>query len=289
MGNLTSPGLIKATNDALIKIAPELNVLKLFSWDCSEQFSDYGLTVKVPIVTAQDAEEFSLKAESLNDYETGSGTITYETVQLTNQPKSTFSFVGHDLLEAPNAPYWSRCSEAAALAIKKSLSKSIGGLFTESACGGKVTMTSVTKNALAKLRKECNGRVADTVLALNPAYFADALSLFDSNVISSTDPIRNGYIGQLYGFKAVIQLSDLPEGVSGVIIPDNAVAFASRAVAVADESCYSEIGTASDENGFTLTTFRHGSPAKGQGFLNVTCLYGMKLFNGENCKVIAAS
>jgi len=36
MGNLTSPGLIKATNDALIKIQPELNVIKLFAWDFSD-------------------------------------------------------------------------------------------------------------------------------------------------------------------------------------------------------------------------------------------------------------
>jgi len=84
-------------------------------------------------------------------------------------------------------------------------------------------------------------------------------------------------------------MNDLPTGVVGALVPENAVAFASRAVTVADESCYSEIGTASDENGFTLTTLRHGSPAKGKGFLNVTCLYGMKMFNGENCKYICAS
>ena len=176
------------------------------------------------------------------------------------------------------------------MSVRKSLSQAIGGLFTPAACtGGYVVMSSVTKNALAKLRKECTGRVASTVLALNPTYYADALSLFDSNVIGSTDPIRDGMIGKLYGFKAVIQLQDLPEGVLGALIPDNAVAFASRAVKVADESCYSEIGTTTDENGFTLTTVRHGSPAKGKGFLNVTCMYGINLFNGENTKYICAT
>lgn len=78
MSSLTSPGLIKATNDALIKIVPELNMLKLFSWDCSDQFADYGNTVKVPIVNGGTAGEFSITGSTINDYETVTGSVTYQ-------------------------------------------------------------------------------------------------------------------------------------------------------------------------------------------------------------------
>lgn len=286
MGSLTSPGLIKAANEALITIKPELNAIKLFSYDCSDAVSDYGLTVKVPMISGGTATTFSTQ----NNYESSTGTITYGTVQLNQQPKATFELNGKDVLEAPNAPYWNRCAEGAADSVSKNISATIGGLFTTTACsGGKVVMATVTKANLAKCRKECAGRIANTVLALSPDYYADALALFDSNVFGNADPIQQGYIGKLYGFKAVVQMNDLPSGVLGVIIPDNAIAIASRAVGVADESVYSEFGTVTDENGFTLTVMRHGSAINGKGFINVTTLFGATLVNGANCKYIAAS
>lgn len=144
----------------------------------------------------------------------------------------------------------------------------------------------MTKANLAKLRNACAGRVADTVLALAPAEYADALALFDSNVIGDSEAIKNGVINGLYGFKAVIQLKDLPSGVKGALIPSNAVAVASRAVAVGDDSCYREIGTVSDEFGFTMTVMRHGSAAKGKGFLNVTALWGAKVVQPDAITLI---
>lgn len=34
--SLTSPGLIKATNDALVAVKPELNVVRLFAYDMTD-------------------------------------------------------------------------------------------------------------------------------------------------------------------------------------------------------------------------------------------------------------
>ena len=55
-----------------------------------------------------------------NDYENVDGAVTYATVELDSQPKSTFEFVGSDLLEAPNAPYWNKVATAAAEGVKDS-------------------------------------------------------------------------------------------------------------------------------------------------------------------------
>ena len=49
---LTSPGLIKAANEALVGIGPDINIAKLFAYDMSDEFADYGTTVKVPVATA---------------------------------------------------------------------------------------------------------------------------------------------------------------------------------------------------------------------------------------------
>lgn len=201
--SLTSPGLIKAANDALVACSPDLNIARLFAYDMSNEFADYGFTVKVPIVNAGEISAFDM---STNDYENQDGTVTYATVELTHQPKSTFEFKGMDLLEAPNAPYWNKVATAAAEGIKGSISKELGGLFLSSDCtGGKVVLSGeLTKAKLAKLRKECLGRTAETILALSPDLYAEALALFDSNVIGDSNAIRNGVVGNLYGFKAVI-------------------------------------------------------------------------------------
>ncbi len=36
MSSLTSPGLIKAMNDALVKASPDLNIARLFAFDMSD-------------------------------------------------------------------------------------------------------------------------------------------------------------------------------------------------------------------------------------------------------------
>lgn len=285
--SLTSPGLIKAANDALVAATPDLNIARLFAFDMSDEFATPGTTVKVPIAKAGTVQDFN---PSTNDFENTDGTVTYATVTLNKKPKSTFEFAAFDKLEAPNAPYWARVRDAAANGVKASISTTIGGLFTAAACtGGKAVVASVTKKTIAGLRAECLGRTAGTVVALCPAYFNELLSLLDANILGTADAIRTGYIGGLYGFKAVVQMTDLDSGVLGAIIPADSVAIASRAFPVADEGAYSEMGTVTDEYGFTLTVMRHGSPAKGTGFINVAALWGAALVQPGAIKYIAAS
>lgn len=207
MSSLTSPGLIKATNDALVKIEPEMNVIRLFSYDCSDAVSDWGLTVKVPVVNGGALSAITNFNPDTNDYEHATGTVTYATVTLSCQPKATFEFTGNDILEAPNSPYWTRCAEGAANMVRAGISKAIGGLFNTS----DVTLTATVDDLSAMqlqdfidLRGECTGRIASTVLGLAPDYYNRFLGLLPANVYGSDDPVRNGYINNVYGFKSVV-------------------------------------------------------------------------------------
>lgn len=288
---LNSPGLIKATNDALVAIGPDINVAQLFATDFSSDFADYGTTVKVPIAAAT-AAELCLnpgQGETLNDYETDSGSVTYASVVLNHQPKATFKSPKSDAFEAPNAPYWARMRIACGNAIDANISTVLGGLFTTTACtGGKVVLASVTKATIAGLIKDCKGRVASTVLALNPTNYATLLSLLDSSAYGGAEAIRNGFIPQLYGFKAVVCLRDLPNGVTGALIPDTSVAVAARAT-VKDFDGFIEGDTVTDENGFPLTVTRHFSPAKRDEFLNVDVIWGATLVQPTKVQYLAAS
>ena len=284
---LTSPGLIKGANQVLVDVAPELNLIKLFAYDCSDAVAEAGAKVRVAIASGGTAESYN--ASSAN-YEHETGSLDDVFVTLSTQPKSTIGLTSMDALELAESPYWNTFADATGNSVSASISATIGGLFTTTNCtGGKITMASVTKAALAGLRANCVGRVANSVLLLAPDYYAETLSLLDSGVFGGVDPIQTGYIPRLYGFKAVAQGNDLPTGVKGVLLPSNAIAVASRTVAIPDPSCYSEYGTVKDENGFALTVLRHGSAATGKAFINTTCLFGAAFVKKTWVKYIAAA
>ena len=275
---LTSPGIIKAANDLLVKIGPEVAAVKQFAYDCSDAVEDFGQKVRVAMVNGGTSENFSASA----DYEHETGSLTDVFVTLDKQPKSTIAITGKDVLELANAPFWNRVAEAGRNAIANAVEKSIGDAITtalESITKETTALGTLTLAKLAALRSKCKGKIGDTVLVLSPEKFDEALGLFDSSVYGGTEAVRGGVIPNLYGFKSVVRM-ELPkyDGTStastAALIPSNAIAVATRAVAVGEESCYSEIGTQADENGFAITVMRHGSAAKGKGYLNVTALVG---------------
>ena len=281
---LTSPGLIKAANDALVAITPEINIANLFATDFSTDLADYGTTIKVPLAGAT-AEEYS----DTNNYEHDTGSVNYANVVLNHHPKATFKAPNMAAFEAPNAPYWGKVRGACANAVRGNISQILGGLFTADSCtGGKAVLPSVTKANVAKLIASCKGRVADTVLGLAPAEYAELLSILDTTAYGGAEAIRNGYVPALYGFKGVICLRDLAEGVKGALIPDTSVAIAARAT-VKDFTPFIEGDVVTDESGFPLTFTRHFSAAKREEFLNADVLWGVTLIQDDKVQYIAAS
>ena len=274
---LTSPGVIKAANDILVKIGPDVAQINEFAYDCSDAVEDYGQKVRVAMVSGGTSEDFSQSA----NYEHETGSLVDVFVTLNKQPKATIALTGKDVLELANAPIWNKVAEAGKNAIAGAMEKAVDDAITTALSGITKEATALgdlTLKKLAGLRSKCAGKVGDTVLVLSPAKFDEALGLFDSSVYGGTEAIRAGRIPELMGFKSVIKM-ELPEYDSGVastaaLIPANAIAVASRAVAVGDESCYSEYGTQADDNGFAVTVMRHGSAATGKGYLNVTALVG---------------
>lgn len=287
----TSPALVKAANDALVGISPDINIAKLFAYDFSPDFAEFGGTVKVGIATAT-AAEVNLNptgSETLNDYETDSGDVSYVNVVLDHQPKATMKAPAAAAFDAPNSPYWPKCTQAMINAIDGNISTVLGGLFTAAACtGGKAVLSSVTKKNVAALRSECLGRIANTVLALNPVNYDNLLGELDAASYGGGEAIRTGMIPGLYGFKSVICLRDLPDGVTGALIPSEAVAVAARGTLKSGDG-FVEFDTVTDENGFPITVTRHFSPAKRNEFLNTDVLWGAQLVQPTKVKYIAAS
>lgn len=299
--SLTSPGVVKTTNEVLVALAPELTMVKQFSYDISNEVADYGAKIRIPMINGGTAKQYS----NDNCAETGNGNYEYPTgslsdvfVTLSSQPKSTIPITQTDKLELPNDSFWTRAAEAGRNTIGAAISDTIGGLFTTENCeGGKVVISASdisnekVKAKVAALRSNAagKGRVGEYVVLLDPVYFAELINELPANVYGGDEAIRNGVIPQLFGFKAVIQAMGLPEGVKGALVPADGVAVAVRPVAIPDPSAYPECGVVTDENGFSLTAMRHTSFATAKAFYNVTALVGADIIRKAQTFYIAAS
>ena len=293
--SLTSPGVVKTTNEILVALAPEITMVKQFTYDISNEVADFGAKVRVPFITAGIAENYgadNCATTNTGNYAHATGSLSDVFVTLSKQPKVTIPITQTDKLELPNDSFWTKAGEAGRNVIGSSLSKEICGNFTAEKClAGKITMASVTKNAIAKLRNSAaaKGRIADYVLVLDGDYYADLISLLDSNVFGGVDPIQNGVIEKLYGFKSILCSYDLPDGIKGALVPSDGLAVAVRPVAIPDPQAYPECGVVSDEQGFSLTALRFTDFATAKAFYNVTTLVGTDLIRPNDTYYIANS
>jgi len=145
----------------------------------------------------------------------------------------------------------------------------------------------VTKTNIAKLRKQCLGRPDETVLILDPDTYAETIALYDYMVYGDRDPIKDGYIDRLYGFRGVLECRDMPDGVKGALVPKNAFAWATRSIRVVVPEQYAEYGVVTDpETSMSLTVMKHGALATGAGYLNVGCIFGFRFLQPTKCKLI---
>jgi len=84
---ITSPGIVRVANEALVAIQPAINSIKLFAYDMTPEFASPGDTVKVPIAASGTLSAFDA---STNNFENADGTITFVPVNLSSTVKSTF-------------------------------------------------------------------------------------------------------------------------------------------------------------------------------------------------------
>ena len=94
--------------------------------------------------------------------------------------------------------------------------------------------------------------------------------------VGTGDYIKTGVIENLFGFKGIVESSNLVDGV-GAIVLDEAMGVASKYLAPMTPDAYPEAWQATDDSGFTLGFRRFMDLAKGQNLFAVDALFGAKL------------
>lgn len=288
MATVTSPGLVLASNQAIIEAQRAIAFAKLFATDFSADLQDIGKTVAVPVFSG-DATVFN---ETSNDYETTDGSIIPVNVSLDTLVKVTFKLSQNDLLELDRSSTSRNCGIAGGRAIARKIEDIILGKLTYSGRLAAATGFTVAKLGKAIATAEKNGLDPATIVAiLTPEAYGDLLDANTANAAITGDDIA-GALGRKYGIKAIVSSSAVSTADSGsttkgagFLVPDAAVAIAGRGIAEAVDGMYSEYTTTSDEgSGLAVTAFVHGANAKNARYMNVAALLGAKLTRTETNK-----
>jgi len=286
----TSPGLILASNKAIIEAQRGIAFVKNFATDFSAELQGVGKTVAVPVFSGT-ATEYSETAGSVNNFETTDGSIIPVNVTLDKLVKVTFKLGMNDLLEVDKSATSRNCGIAGGRAIARKLEELIMGKLTYA--GAKAQFASFTYQKIGKALAlaETNGYdPATCVVILNPDVYGQLLDANVNNAAIQGNDIAAA-LGAKYGCKAILYSSQVNAAISagtstggvGFIVPDSAIAIAGRAIEQAADGTYTEFGTQTDEaSGLPVTAFVHGSAATNSRYMNVACLLGSKLTYAES-------
>ena len=279
--SLTSPGLILASNKAIMEAQRGIAFVKNFATDFSSELQGIGKTIKVPVFSG----DATVYADADNDFETTDGSIIPVDVTLDTLVKVTYSLGMMDLLEVDKSSTSRNCGVAGGRAIGRKLEELVCALLTYTNRKAAATSFQVSKlgKAIAAAEKE-DLDPASLVAVLTPDAYGDPLAANTNNAAIQGDDIASA-LGRKYGIKAILCSAKVSvESASGVnkgagfLVADSAIAIAGRGIEQAVDGLYSEYGTTSDEgSGLAVTSFVHGTPGKNKRFMNVAALLGAKL------------
>ncbi len=285
MAGFTSPGLILASNQAIIQAQRGIAFAKVFSTDFSAELQGVGKTVAVPVFSG-NATVYSEQAGSVNDFETTDGSIIPVNVTLDTLVKVTFKLGMNDLLEIDKSSTSRNCGIAGGRAIAAKIEELIMGKLDYTKALAQVTSFTYAKIGAALATAEKQGLdPATCAVILDPDTYGALLDANISNAAIASGKDIAEELGKKYGCKAILcsakvddhSAASTQKGV-GFIVPDSAIAIAGRGIEQAVDGLYSEYGTTSDEkSGLAVTSFVHGTPGRNARFMNVAALLGAKL------------
>ena len=256
--SLTSPGLVLASDKAIIAARPALEKVTLFATDFTDAVVAKGTTLTVPVFSGSAADFNPSSSHGYNDTE---GSIKWAQVPFSTHKKCTYGLTDKDSTLVETSPLWAKAGPAAGSAVGKALAAVVASLLTYSAAT-QITSWSCTLANMAALRGSCatnNFDPANCVVILEPSTYATLLALLPSNVIGDGSAVVTGILRGLFGFKAVIEGTQISKASAaavnkgvGYVVPADAICVACRTIQPQEGTC-EEFGTATDEiTGFTF-------------------------------------
>lgn len=322
--SLVSPALRFAANEIIMSLRKEITPVTQFTTNFTAEAVTKGTTLLVPIVYDTEAGEFNRES---NNYLTPNGSLMYAPMTFDMHVKHSFGFTANDFNLVNGTAFWSKTAESSTRAVSRKIANTVFGLITPSniptsgtykwditdkdgnvigsegvplefgAWNEKVVGTGTfTKGIAAQLRAACDAAdiaAGDTILALNPVKFAELLDTLDAQLYGGPEAIRSGIIPNLYGYKAVVEVNEMPNAGNqiGALIPATSIAVAARILPVLNPKLYDEVGVTTDEkSGLAVQLRRAGNVATDDSVGTVECLLSARLIQPTKIvRIVTAS
>ncbi len=281
----TNVGLQIYSNKVIREIRRKLAAIFAFSLDLSDEARQVGDKVRVPLVTADTADDFDA---TTHNYKATAADLTDREVAIDKRKLAKFGIT--DAQSAANNPnWWERKAEANANACAAAALTDILSLITPANFGddaedkvalalAAVSLKGVAAIRAAAVKKGLNPAIC--ALVLNSDYYSALLGCLDSAVYGGAEVVRTGVIPNLLGFAKVVEAPTLI--IPGFVNHPDAIAVANRYLAPVAPDSYQEVGTAKDEDsGLTVGVRKYGDPDT--GLLSVSCelCYGREIGNAD--------
>ena len=281
---VVNPGLVVASNKAIIQAQRAIQLASLFTTDFSSELKAENEYVSVDVYSG-NASTFN---STSNDYENTDGKIIPVKVSLTDVIKATFKISQVDLNQIDKSSKYRNCGVAAGRMIGDALEKKISDLLTytdrEDAISS-FTLAAMGEKILEKIAAKYNPLTCNIVLT--PKFYGALLDeAKDKGVLNGTNFADVAQaLGRLYGVKAIFMLSKVSDlsasnthKCAGYVVPEDAIVIAARDIEEAVEGMYQSFTTETDpDSGLPVTSFIHGAPGKNTAFLNSASQIGVKL------------
>ena len=263
----------------VLKTLPtQLNFLGAFSTDISDEVKDPGEKIQIALVEADAAGTFD---RAHNNFARPAGTPKKATVTFGDPLITGFAVTAAQARNIQRR-WWEGKADLNVNSIAASASTAVTNLITDSNFEKVVTnvgkAASFAKSGVGKIAAAVSNatnklRVKFSTLALSGEYFYALASSLDANVYGGSEPVKNGVIPGLLGFKKVMLMHGY-DGV-GFVCEPSAIAFGARAFRPVDDTPYRAVREIKDpESGLTLTLVEYPDGPTGDLSESVTCQIG---------------
>lgn len=284
--SITTPQIAYAADKAIVVSKGTIAKTKLFTADYSDEVVAPMTTLQIPVY---DGKASTFDKEN-NNYCTTDGTVKYVPVTFDKHFKSTFSFDDLDSTKVSTRAFWDNAGQAAGRALARTIEQQVALLIKNWADGEpegeSITYADATyENVAEAIMKACNTYDLDisrSVLVCEPKFYGKLLGLLPANIYGDGAVVRDGMIPGLFGLKGVIQVRGIADashaGTLAVVVQDDALIIAGRAVPVGSPKMYEEVGvTVDDDSNIPVGIRVFGNACKGENYFTLETLFGVKL------------
>ena len=264
-------------------LARALAALKAFSTSFSDEAREVGEAVKVPLVSADTVAPWNA---ATNNFQRTAASLAEVKVELVHRIIAGFGITPEQMATFhPN--WWEGKADANVVTVADTILAAVAALVTGANYGDTdadkiaLALAGFGKKGVASLRAKVVARkmrVAQSALCLNPDYYSALLGDLDANLYGGREAVVGGAIPGLLGFRVVMEVPQLE--IPGFVCHPDAIAVATRSVAVADPGPYKLVREITEpETELTMTNVVYVHGPDGSLSDSVTATYGAAVGN----------